>query len=167
MKKVIGLFLAMILALSLTTVSYAQSSLRIAYVNLSRVFDEYSKTSNYDQTLEKKSTEYQKERNKKLEKIQEAERKLVLLKEEEKEKLKIEIDKNKNDLIEFDREKQTDLRKERDEKIREILLEIEEVVKVYAEKEKYDIILNDRVLIYGSKELEITEKVLDILNKKN
>ena len=166
MKRVIGLFLAIIFVLSLTTVSYAQSAFKIAYVDLSRVFDEYSKTDNYDQTLEKKSVEYQKERNKKLEKIQEAERKLVLLKEAEKEKLKVEIDKDKNILIEFDRQKQTDLRKERDEKIREILLEIEEVVKDYAEKEKYDIVLNDRVLIYGDKTLDLTEKVLDILNKK-
>jgi len=166
MKRVVTLFLAIIFAISLTAVSYAQPAPKIAYVDLSRVFDEYSKTGNYDQTLEKKSVEYQKERNKKLEKIQEAERKLVLLKETEKEKLKVEINKNKNDLIEFDRQKQTDLRKERDEKIREILLEIEEVVKNHAEKESYDIILNDRVLIYGSKTLDLTDKVLDILNKK-
>ena len=166
MKKVFSLFLAVIFALSLTAVSYAQTTLKIAYVDLSRVFDEYSKTGNYDETLEKKSVEYQKSRNKKLEKIQEAERKLVLLKEAEKEKLKVEINKDKNTLIEFDRQRQTDLRKERDEKIREILLEIEEVVKSYAEKDNYDIILNDRVLIYGSKTLDLTDKVLEILNKK-
>jgi len=166
MKRGISLFLAIILGLLLTTASYTQSALKIGYVDLSRVFDQYYKTNSYDSDLEKKSVDYQKERNKKLEKVQEAERKLVLLKEDEKEKLKTEISKNKNKLIEFDREQQTDLRKERDEKIREILLEIEEVVRSHAEKEKYDIILNDRVLIYGGKSFDLTDQVLEILNQK-
>ena len=56
--------------------------------------------------------------------------------------------------------------KKRNEKIREILLEIEKIVSAYAEKEGYDMIFNDRVLIYGAPVLNITQTVLDQLNAK-
>jgi Skp family chaperone for outer membrane proteins len=46
------------------------------------------------------------------------------------------------------------------------LLEIEGVVKDYAQKEKYDIILNDRVLIYGAESFDLTKTILDLLNAK-
>jgi len=166
MKKLISLLAVLAFVFVLSSVSFAQTAQKIAYVNLSRVFDEYNKTGDFDKVLEEKSVKYQKERNSKLEKIQEADRKLTLLKEAERQKLQDQIEKDKNDLLAFDRQNQTDLRKERDEKIREILLEIEGVVKTYAEKEKYDLILNDRVLIYGNKTLELTDTIIKILNKK-
>jgi len=70
----------------------------------------------------------------------------------------------KNDLMEFDRQKQADLTKERNEKIREILLEIENKVSDFAKQENYSLILNDRVLIYGEPTLNLTETLLKILN---
>ena len=56
-------------------------------------------------------------------------------------------------------------REDGNEKIREILLEIEKVVSDFAVKENYDIILNDRVLIYGNPVQDLTEDILTILNK--
>ena len=87
------------------------------------------------------------------------------MKAEEKENLQAEIDTMKKALMEFDQAQRTDLAKQRDEKIREILLEIEKTVSDFAKKEKYDLILNDRVLIYGNETLDITDKVLTILNE--
>ena len=72
---------------------------------------------------------------------------------------------DKTDLLELDKEQQTHIRKQRDEKIREILAEIEKVVKDYATKEKFSFILNDRVLIYGGPEMNITEPILKVLNE--
>ena len=155
---------------SVTSVSVFAQSLdgkKVGYVDLSKVFDEYGKTKEYDAILEKKHAEYEDARNKKLDKIREAQGKLALLKEEEKAKLQESIDKDKADLLEFDRQQQTDLKKQRDDKIREILLEIEKIVHDFAEKEKYALILNDRVLIYGDKTMDLTEKVLKLLNDTN
>lgn len=166
MKKLISALIVGSLVLSGSFYTAAQEGPKMAFVNLSRVFDEYNKTAQFDKILEDKSLTYQKERNAKLEKIQEAERRMNLLKEEERQKLAVQIQKDKDDLMEFDRQKQTDLRKERDDKIRDILLEIEEVIKVFAEKEKYDFIFNDRVLIYGLKTLDLTETIIGTLNKK-
>ena len=151
----------------LTTASVFAQSLdgkKVGYVDLSHIFDEYGKTKEYDAVLEKKHTEYEDARNKKLDKIREEQGKLALLKEDEKVKLQESIDKDKADLLEFDRQQQTDLKKQRDEKIREILLEIEKIVHDFAEKEKFALILNYRVLIYGDKTMDLTEKVLKLLN---
>ena len=43
-------------------------------------------------------------------------------------------------------------------------MEIEKNVSDFAKKEKYDVILNDRVLIYGSEQMDVTDHVLKILN---
>lgn len=143
----------------------AKEEKSIVFVDISRIFDSHKKTKEYDTTLEAKYNEYEKERNAKLEKIRESEGKLSLLKEPEREKLQAEIDKDKTALLEYDRQVQTDLRKERDERIREILAEIEKAISSFAEKEGYPLILNDRVLIYGNETLDITDKVIEVINK--
>lgn len=137
---------------------------KMGYVDLSRLFDQYHKTKEYDKVLEGKHAGYQKERGAKADKIKEAQGKLDLLTADKKAAVKDDIEKMKTDLLEFDRQKQADLTKERNEKIRDILLEIEKIVSGFAEKENYSLILNDRVLIYGNPAMNITEPILTILN---
>lgn len=143
----------------------AKEGEKIGYVDLSRLFDDYYKTKDYDKVLDAKNSEYEKERNAKIEKVREAQGKLSVLADAEKTKLQEEIETMKADLLEYDKQKRTDLTKERNEKIREILLEIEKIVSNFAQKEKYNVILNDRVLIYGDKGLDLTEEILKILNQ--
>ena len=137
---------------------------KIGYVDLSRLFDNYNKTKDYDAKLEAKHNEFETKRNEKIEKVKEDEGKLALLKEDQKAALQKEIEDLKADLMEYDRQEKTNLTKERNEKIREILLEIEKIVSDYAEKEGYSFILNDRVLIYGTKTMDLTDIILKILN---
>ena len=129
------------------------------------MFDEYGKTKEYDKVLEEKHGVYQKERNERIEKLRSAQEKLALLKDEEKASLQQDIEKQKAELLDFQRSQETDLKKQRDEKIREILLEIEKIVKAYAEKEKFTLILNDRVLIYDNGAGDITDPILKTLNE--
>lgn len=156
------ILLLFILTIS-TTAAYAQN-VKMGFVDLSRLFDEHHKTAAYDKLLEENHKAFESERNGKIEKIQEAQGKLALLNEEKKAELEEEIEKMKADLLEYDRQQKTTLTKERNEKIREILLEIEREVSGYAEKEGYDIILNDRVLIYGNPAKDVTEEIIKRLN---
>ena len=48
--------------------------------------------------------------------------------------------------------------------MKEILKDIEEAVKKYAEKEGYTMVFNDRVLVYQNKTMDITNQVIAILN---
>ncbi|MCK5178614.1 MAG: OmpH family outer membrane protein, partial [Candidatus Omnitrophica bacterium] len=98
--------------------------------------------------------------------IKESESRLALLKEDQRVSLEDSIDMLKGEAQEFVRQEQTNLTKDRNEKIREILLEIEKVVSDFAVKEGYEVILNDRVLIYGDPAQDLTEDILIILNKQ-
>lgn len=138
--------------------------LKIGYVDLSRLFDNYQKTKEFDAQLQGQGESFTKERDGMIAKIRDAQGKLALLKEDEKAKLGESIEKQKTDLIEYDKQKRTELAKQRDEKVREILLEIEKIVSDLAKKEGYDYILNDRVLVYGDQTQNITDRVLKILN---
>ena len=144
---------------------YAADEGKIGYVDLSRLFDEYHKTKAYDKVLETKHGELEKVGKEKIEKIRESEGKLALLKEDQRKTLKGEIDLMKDSAQEFVQQEQSNLTKDRNEKIREILLEIEKVVSDFAEQKGYDVILNDRVLIYGNPTKNLTEEILTILNQ--
>ena len=137
---------------------------KIGYVNIGRVFNEYTKTQEYEEVFSKKYDAYQGERNEKLTKLQEKQGKLALLREAEKKKLEEEIERDKAAIMDYDRQKEIDMRREHDEKTREILLEVEKTVREFAEREKYSLILNDRVLIYGDTGLDITDQIIKKLN---
>jgi outer membrane protein len=158
------LMVAVFLLSMMTTGAYAAGG-KMGYVDLSRLFDEYHKTKEYDKVLEVKHSELEKVGKEKVEKIKESEGRLALLKEDQKMALESEIEMLKGEAQEFVRQEQTSLTKDRNEKIREILLEIEKVVSDFAVKEGYDVILNDRVLIYGDPAQDLTEDILTILNK--
>ena len=49
--------------------------------------------------------------------------------------------------------------------MKEILKNIEEAVKQYSESQGYTLVFNDRVLVYQSKSLDITDKIIEIVNK--
>ena len=150
--------------LSCGTFAQAENGTKWAYMDLSKVFDNYEKTKEYDTALEAQHSGYEKERNAKIDKLKEAQNKLDLLKPEEKDKAQKDLEQMRSDLAQFDQQKRTDLQKQRDEKIREILLEIEKVVSDFAKKDKYDLILNDRVLVYGNPAMDISDQVLKLLN---
>lgn len=166
MKNLRTMIMAAVCVLTLVVSAQAQGTIKkVGFLDLSKLFDSYEKTKEYDTTLEAKYTTYEKERDAKIEKLKEAQGKLALLKEEEKGKMQQEVDKMRQELMEYDQAQRTDLGKQRDEKIREILLEIEKIVSDYAKKENFDLILNDRVLIYGNQGLDITEQILKMMNE--
>lgn len=143
----------------------AMAADKFAYVDLTRTFSEYSKTKDYDKALGDKQGDYEQEREKMVKDVKVAEDKMKLLSEKEKEAKKDDLEKKINALREFDRAKQTDLRKEQDDKMKELLKDINDVIKQYAEKEGYSMVFNDRVLVYQDKSLDITDKIIAILNK--
>jgi len=163
MKKaalVLGVVLGVIILAGI-----AQAAEKFAYIDLSRTFSEYSKTKDYDKTLNEKTTAYESERDKKVNDVKQFQEKINLMSDKEKETKKSDLENKIKTLQEFDRLKQTDLRKEQDEKMKEILKDIEEAVKGFAQKEGYTMVFNDRVLVYQDKTMDITDKVIAIVNK--
>jgi len=140
------------------------ADLKIAYVDLSKVFDGYQKTKEFDAVLQTEGETFQKERDAMVQKIQDAQSKLDLMSDAQKTSMQADIEKQKNDVVAYDKEKRTELSKKRDDKVREILAEIQVVVSNLAKKDGYTYVLNDRVMIYGDPQFNVTDEVLSTLN---
>jgi outer membrane protein len=164
MKKTAVFIWALILGLALS-VGVANAAEKLAYVDLTKIFSEYSKTKDYDKVLGDKQTAYETEREKIVSEIKAFQDKLNLLSDKEKEAKKNDLENKIKNLQEFDRQKQGDLRKEQDDKMKELLKDINDAIKQYADKEGYSLVFNDRVLVYQDKSMDITAKVIEIVNK--
>ncbi|OGX18375.1 MAG: hypothetical protein A3K83_06065 [Omnitrophica WOR_2 bacterium RBG_13_44_8b] len=164
MKKLMVVILGAVFGLAF----FSQAALaadKLAYVDLSRLFAEYGKTKDYDKVLNDKESAYTAEREKKVNELKQMQDKIDLLSEKEKESKKQELETKVKSFQDYDRQKQTDLRKEQDEKMKEILKDIEDAVKKYAEKDAISFVFNDRVLVFQDKAYDITDKVMEILGK--
>jgi len=159
--KVLGL--AVMFGLMATGASMADG-LKIAFVDLSKVFDGYQKTKEFDAVLQTQGEAFQKERDAMVQKIQDAQSKLALMSDAEKTSMQADIDKQKDAVVAYDKEKRTELAKKRDDKVHEILTEIQGIVADLAKKEGYTYVLNDRVMIYGDPQYNVTDEVLKTLN---
>ncbi len=144
----------------------AQEAEKIGYVNLSQVFDQYQKTIDYDKELEKKGDKKQQEREKMVSKITRLKDGLELLSEKGRMKKEKQIADKIGELQTFDRSTQTELKSERDKIVREILGEIDKIVREYGRNQGYFLIFNDRVLLYGDNQSNLTDKILKRLNEK-
>ncbi|MFH0912683.1 MAG: OmpH family outer membrane protein [Candidatus Omnitrophota bacterium] len=164
MKKLVFVCLGLFLCLAFFN-TCALAADKIACVDLGRIFSEYGKTKDYDKTLGDKQTSYDTERDKKINDIKQFQDKFNLLSDKEKEAKKAELETKIKELQEFDREKQTDLRKELNDRKTELIKDIDDTVRKYSEREGYTLVLSEAGLAYNAKNLDITDKILEILNK--
>jgi Skp family chaperone for outer membrane proteins len=165
MKKSAILFCGVLLAIFILT-GAAQAADKLAYIDLSKTFSEYNKTKDFDKKLTDKESAYITDRDKKLGDFNALKDKYALLSDKEKDAKKNELESKAKSLKDFITQKEGDLRKEQEEKMKEILNDIQAAVKDYSEKNGITLVFNDRVLVYQLKALEITDEVIAILNKK-
>ncbi|MFH0876853.1 MAG: OmpH family outer membrane protein [Candidatus Omnitrophota bacterium] len=137
---------------------------KTAYVDLSQVFDKYEKTKVFDDELAAAQSVKEKDLDQLATEIKGIEDKMSLLSEKEKAAKQRELDEKSNKLKTMSQQVALDLRKNRDEKLKEILQDIEKVIQAYAQKNNYDFIFNDRVLLYGVANADVTQDVIDQLN---
>jgi outer membrane protein len=140
--------------------------LKIGYVDIFKVFNEYEKTKDYDKMLEEKKEKEEKKLDKKKEEIEKLQDKLALLKKEEQDKQRVAIAQAVKEYRQLEREILTDLKKERDEKMKEIIDDINKVIKEYAKKEGFDLIINENAILYGEEVMDITSEILRIVNQR-
>lgn len=161
----IGIISAISILVGLCT-NLEAKELKIGYVSIAKVFDEYDKTKASDKTLEKKGQEKQLDREKYVSEIKKMKDELELLSDKARADKQRDIDSKVEALQRFDRETSEDLRRERDMMAREILKDIDAVIKELGKQEGYNIIFDDRVLLYTSEELDFTNKLMNILNTR-
>ena len=166
MKK--GLMAISIMAFGILSLSsvYAAGE-KFGSVDVGKLFDQYEKTKEYSKSLEDKASSYEKERDVKLSEIKQMQDKLNLLSDAEKEKKQKEIDDLIKSAREFAMNRETDLKKEGDDRLKEVAKDIEDAVSEYAKKEGYTMVFNERVFVYSNKANDITSKVFELLQARN
>ncbi|MDD5195882.1 MAG: OmpH family outer membrane protein [Candidatus Omnitrophica bacterium] len=164
MKKLICILAAIGLMTTFALTSFAKD-MKIGYVDFLQIYDQYEKTKEYDKALEAKKDVKEKELKAKAEEIEKMQSKASMLKDKEKDKEKDKVMAAAKDFENLRRQSYLDLKKERDEKMKEIVADIENVVKDYAKKNNYDLILNGNIIHYAAdKSMDITSEVMKAVN---
>ncbi len=166
MNRILKIISISIFLFSVSSIAIAENSGKIGYIDLSKAFDEYQKTKDFDKELEGKGDTKQQEREKVVQDIRKMREELELLNKTAREKKETDIEAKIKSLQEFDQEAKTDLTKERDNMVKDILKEMSDVIKEYGGKNGYSIIVNDRVLLYGNSGMDLTNEIIKILNDK-
>lgn len=145
----------------------AKEGEKIGYVNLSLVFDSYEKTKEFDKELEKEAEAKRKEREGIVRDIKRLRDEIELLSQDKRAGKQTQIDEKIEELQAFDRDARENLRMKRESMLREILKEIDGVVKEYGNKEGYAYIFNDRVLLYKDENKDLSQDIIQKLNAGN
>jgi len=165
MKKIFGCLLVLTVMMSLSSTCFAKD-MKIGYVDIFKVFNDYEKTKEYDEKLETKKVDAEKKLVEKKETIEKLQGKLDLLKNGERGKEEEKLSKELKEYRDLEREAFTDIRKERDEKMKDIVEDIDKIIKDYAKKNGFDLIINSNAVLYGVKAMYVTDEILKISNKE-
>lgn len=163
MKK-LGFFVAAFFLLTVICGS-AQAAEKLGYVSIEKVGDAYLKAKDYMKVLEDKEATYSGEIDKKRNEVKQFQDKMNMLSEKEKEAKSGELETKIKALQELAKQKQSDLRKEQLDKTIELSKDIKEAITKLAEKEGFTIIFDAAALAYQPKGMDVTDQVIDILNK--
>lgn len=162
-------FLIAVAALLAASTVHAQSNdLKIGVVFVERILKESAPAKRAQQKLEK---EFQ-ARDQEIQKLTRQgkdlqttlEKESVTMTESDRRNRENELARISRDLQRLQREFREDFNVRRNEEFQAIIERANKVVQEIAEKEKYDLILQDAV-VYRSPRVDITEKVLKVLDK--
>ena len=164
-RKMIAGFLAVLMMLGLSLPAFA-AELKVAYVDVGEVFDNYQKTKDQDLVLKTAGEAKEKERNDMMAKIRSMEDELALLAADARAAKQEQLIEKKRQLEDFDRTVRQQLAEQRDKVVREIFQEIDVVVQELSTKGGYDMMFNKRVLLAQKKNFDVTAQVSAELAKK-
>ncbi|OGX14179.1 MAG: hypothetical protein A2351_04850 [Omnitrophica bacterium RIFOXYB12_FULL_50_7] len=164
-RKMTAGFLAILMMLGLSLPAFAVE-MKVAYVDVGEVFDNYQKTKDQDLVLKTAGEAKEKERNDMMAKIRSMEDELALLAADARATKQEQLIEKKRQLEDFDRTVRQQLAEQRDKVVREIFQEIDVIVQGLSAKGGYDMIFNKRVLLAQKKSFDITAQVSAELAKK-
>ena len=163
MKKIV-LLLSIIFLLGVSQIGFAAEA-KIGYIDVEKVFSSHKKTEELNNKLKANQKKSDKEIEKKMEEIERLREEIKLLSEKAKKKKENIIEQKTKELQKFVLKTRESLLKERNEMMKEILGDIDKVIQKEAKKGNYDLILDSHVLLYGNKDLDLTEEIIKALGK--
>ena len=166
MSKKIVVAVAVMFVIGLVTSAAAfAKEYKIGYVDLPKIFEEYKKTKISEKVLEEKAKGKTEEEKKMVDELKKLKDEQALLSEKGKAEKQTIIDNKMKALQDFRKNTQEGLMKEKNTALEGILKDIEGVIQGYAKEGGYDMVLNSRMLLYGSDQYDVTNDILSRLNK--
>jgi len=171
-KRIAVLALAVIFAAGIFVGGFAEKAyakeVKIGYVFMAKVFDEYYKTKDAEKVLSEKGAVKEQERKKMIDDLKKMKDEQALLSDKAKQEKQLVIDSKLKVLQGFDTKTRDELLKERNDMLSGIMADITKVITDHAKTEGYDVVLNSdpRVMLYGADGMDITATILAKLNKK-
>ena len=159
-----GLIFAMTLSLGGNTL-FAAKEVNYAFVDVAKVFDNYEKTKENDRVLQEEGKKKEEERDAMVLEIRQIKDEMILLSDESKVKKQKDIAEKMKSLQAFDENTRGLLGEKRNEVVKEIFKDIDDVIQRYGEKKGVDLIFNERALLYHDAQHDVTQQVIDDLNK--
>ena len=161
------IFAAGIFAFGTAEKAYAKE-LKVGYVFMAKVFDEYQKTKDSEKSLQAKGQAKEAERKKLVDELKKLKDEQALLSDKAKAEKQIVLDSKMKALQDYDMKARDELLKDRNDMLGGIMGDITKVITDYAKAEGYDFVLNSdpRVMLYGTEQSDITAVILAKLNKK-
>ncbi|MFH1046379.1 MAG: OmpH family outer membrane protein [Candidatus Omnitrophota bacterium] len=165
MRNIITVLVLIVALCSWTTIAQAQE-IKIGYINLKKLLDDYKKVADGEGVLLKQAEGKNAEREKMVNDIKALREKIELMDEKQKVAKQTELDDKVKALQDYTYQTRADLRQDRDEKFREIMQEIKTVIEEYGKSNNYNLILDDTLILYKQETLDVTEPVVKMLNER-
>lgn len=142
------------------------SEMKIGYVDFEKVFNEYHKTKEGNEILNKEKAAKEDEGKKMVDAVNKMRQEAELLSQEAKKKKEEQIKEKIRELREFSEITRRDLLKKRNDMWKTIFDEIRTVVQEKGKKEGYTVIFDDKALLYKLDGMDLTDEVIQSLNKE-
>ncbi|MFH1062593.1 MAG: OmpH family outer membrane protein [Candidatus Omnitrophota bacterium] len=157
MKKII-LIITLIGAIFCVQTKCFAEELTIGYINLAKIFEGYKKVADSNEKIDKLKNDV----NAMLQDMKKMNEGFDTLSKEAQEERKNQM-LAKQDVI---RKQTVDIRKDEETILREILKDVENVSKELRKKKKLTYIIDDRLIIDGPKESDLTDEIMKLLNER-
>jgi Skp family chaperone for outer membrane proteins len=145
---------------------FAAEAGKYACVDVAKVFDQYQKTKDNDKLLQEAGKKKEKERDVLVNEIRQMKDELLLLSDEAKEKKREALQAQVKKLSDFDQNTRQGLGEQRNQVVQGIFKDIDNTVQRYGERKGLELIFNERALLYHHTKLDITQEILNELNKE-
>jgi len=165
MRKV-SILLVTVLFCSCVGLAYAEEALKVGFVDLKKVLDNYQKVKDCEDELLNEAEAKNAKREKLVKEIKTLREKIDLLKDKQKEKKQKELDTKVKELQDLTYEMRTSLRQEKAEKLIEIMKEVKDVMEEYGQSRNYDLIIEGELLHYKNEKLNATDDIIKMLNQR-
>ena len=164
-RKTVALLMAVLMISGFAHTAAHSDTGKMGYVDLRRAFYEYNKTSKLESEINELAEATQEKRDTMVRNITRLRDESELLQGAAKERKQAEVDNMLRELQQFDHETRENILNKRNEMFQDVVADIQKVVESIGKKAGYEYILDSRNIMYADEKHDLTQEVINQLNK--